>query len=273
MRVILILLFICAAIGADAQEYVWKFKSMDGSRTGCQAITAENADQSVGYFLDGVYISPNGRRFSEGSTVCSVARIVMDAQPEMARVKQVVGHSSMEMPNAKSETMLSRWFVDLLMNKVASLSGKTVDVGICNFGGIRIGMPEGDVMLDDILSMFPFKNNLVYLEMKGSRLRTIFENMAARKFHAVGGVKITVEDKKLTSVLIGGEPLEDDKTYGVATISFLLDGGDSLTLSEGASGICIYDMYVADAVLEHLQALTAEGKSVTGNDIPCVTIK
>jgi 2',3'-cyclic-nucleotide 2'-phosphodiesterase (5'-nucleotidase family) len=44
------------------------------------------------------------------------------------------------------------------MAKVERLAGKKVHVGVGNFGGIRIDMPKGDIILDDMLSMFPFKN-------------------------------------------------------------------------------------------------------------------
>jgi len=273
MRRFLVFILLYVSLTTGAQTYVWKAADMDGSRTGCKAATADNIEQALGRFQGDTYIAPNGKAFQGNTATAAVARIVLDAQPKLAGVKKVIAHSACEMPNAKYETMLSRWFVDIVMEKVARMSGKTVDVGICNFGGIRIGMPQGDVMLDDILSMFPFRNNLVYLELEGWRLRKIFENMAAGKFQAVGGVKIIVEDRKLTSVYVGGEPLDDTRVYGVATISFLLHGGDGLTLSDGASDLNVYDVYVADAVLEHLACLSARGESVKGNDERCVIIK
>ena len=61
--------------------------------------------------------------------------------------------------------------------------------------------------------------------------------------------------------------------YGVATISFLLRGGDGLTLAEHASNLQEYDVAIVDAVLEHIAALTAEGKSIKGSDARYVVIK
>lgn len=273
MRNLLILILGCVCLHAQAQEYSWKHVDMGGTRTGCVAASAENIGQALGYFRGDVYVAPNGKEFQNSSVTAAVADIVLQAQPEMASVKKVIGHSVQTMHTAKHETMLSRWFVDVVMNKVADMSGNKVDVGICNFGGIRVDMPEGDIMLDDILSMFPFKNSLVYLELQGRQLRDVFEKMAKGKFEALGGVRILVENKTLTSVLVGGEPLDDDKVYGVATISFLLHGGDGLTLADGAKNLENYDIYVKEAVLEHLAALTAEGKSVTGNNEVCVTIR
>ena len=138
--------------------------------------------------------------------------------------------------------------------------------------GIPFVGPAGK-LLDDMLSMFPFKNNVVYLEQKGSELRKIFETMAATRFQAIGGVEIVAEDGKLTKALIGGQPIDDEKLYSVATISFLLYGGDSLTLAENAQNMTIYDIPIIDVVLEHIAALNAEGKNITAPSVTHVTIK
>jgi hypothetical protein len=72
---------------------------------------------------------------------------------------------------------------------------------------------------------------------------------------------------------IGGRPVEDDKLYSVATISFLLHGGDGLSLADNAVNIINYDVMIMDAVLERIYALSAEGKSIKGSDVRYVTIK
>ena len=270
----IVLCLLLSAFASHAQEYEWISQLMDGSRTGCVSVSGADVEEAIGKVAeDGTYYAPNGRIFQKGSSVAKVAALVHEAQPEMMRVKTVIGYSDEEMPTSKSESKLSNWFVGIVMDKVASLSGKKVDVGICNFGGIRVNMPAGEVILDDMLSMFPFKNDVVYLELKGSRLRNIFETMAADGFQAVGGVEIVVEDGVLTKALIGGEPIDDDKMYGVATISFLLYGGDSLTLADGAVNLTVYDVQIIEAVLEHVKSLTDAGKHITAPAVKYVTIK
>ena len=159
------------------------------------------------------------------------------------------------------------------MAKTEQLAGKPVHFGVTNFGGIRANMPEGDVILDDMLSMFPFKNSLVYLEMKGSTIRGILENMAATHFQVVGGVRVVVENGKLVSAEIAGESIDDEKTYGVATISFLLRGGDGITMEDGALTIRNYDVDIIDAVLEHVYAETAAGRPIAPKADGRVVIK
>ena len=47
---------------------------------------------------------------------------------------------------------------DALRAKAADYFQMPVEFALTNYGGIRIPMPEGAVTLDDIESMFPFKN-------------------------------------------------------------------------------------------------------------------
>lgn len=257
-----------------AQNYTWKTPRIDGSMTGCKAASAVNADETLGIIgKNGEYTSPSGNVFPANTATAKVAAIVLAAQAEMADIKSVIAYSESEMPELKRECALSNWFVGIIMDKVSELSGKKSDVGICNFGGIRKGMPKGDVLLDDIQSMFPFKNYLAHIEIKGSELRKIFQSMAAGRFQAVAGVKIEVEGGKLLSVMIGDAPLEDEKVYNLATISFLLNGGDGLSLADNAVAVNQYDVLIFDAVIEHINELTKAGKPISAPDVRHVVIR
>ena len=250
---------ICAA----GQDYQWKHVQMDGSRTGCISPSKDNVEEAVGTFRGCRYVSPDGKTYPKRSIVGKTAAIVLDAQPAMARVKDVIGYSTRAMESGYPESPLSNWFVDLLMEQVEKHAGKKVDLGITNFGGIRIDMPQGDIILDDMLSMFPFKNQITYVEHKGSQIRKILETMAAGRFQVLGGVRVVADGGKLVSAEIGGEPIDDDKIYGLATISFLLGGGDGLALEQNAVSVTVFeDINVIDAVLDHVNALTAAGKPV-----------
>ena len=256
------------------QEYSWEAVEMQGGMTGCISPSKDNVPQAVGTFRKGKYIAPNGKVYKKNSIVAKTARAVLDAQPPMARVKDVIGHSTKAMTTDDPESALSNWFIDLLMKKTEQLAGKKVHIGISNFGGIRVDMPEGEIILDDMLSMFPFKNQLAYVEHTGKQIRTILEEMAATRFQVLGGVRVVAEGGRLVSVEIDGEPLDDEKIYGMATISFLLEGGDGLTLSKNATSLTVYkDVQIIDAVLEHLRAETAAGRSVDYSTDGRVVIK
>ena len=272
----LLLICLLMLLGASAfgQEYKWEVVEMDGSRSGCISPSKDNVAEAVGRFEGNKYIAPDGKVYKKNSSVARTARAVLDAQPEMARVKDVIAYSTEAMEAHYPESALSNWFIDLLMKKTVQYSGKKVHVGITNFGGIRIDMPQGDVILDDMLSMFPFKNQLVYAEIRGEQLRQILERMAARRFEVLGGVRVVAEDGRLVSALIDGEPIDDEKVYGLATISFLLNGGDGLSLQDNTLSVEVFDkINIIDAVLEYVSEETKEGRPIEYKTDGRVTVK
>ena len=242
-------------------SYVWERVQMDGSRTGVVCPSAGDVPEALGRMDGRIYVSPSGQVFGPG-IVADVAGVVTDAQTVMAPVKKVVGYSPVAMKAEYPESALSNLFVDRVMDAVGEVSGRKVDVGIVNFGGIRVDMPEGDILVDDIMSMFPFKNTIVYVSLKGSRLREILDGMAADVFQVIGGMRVVASGGKVVSVEVGGEPLEDDRLYGLATISFLLHGGDDLYLGEGVESVSEYPVDIYDVMMAYIKAETAAGREI-----------
>ncbi len=245
----------------SAQEIKWKKVPVTGGLTGVTAPTATNVSEALGSVKGKTYTAPNGRRFRGGATA-EAARLMLEAQPPMAKVKEVVGYCPRPMIEKKPESSLSNFLVDALMAKTAELTGRKVDIGLMNFGGIRIDMPVGDVTVDDIMSMVPFRNHLVYVALKGSDVKRLFEDMAKGPMQVVGGVEVTVGKHQLIDLKVGGESVDDDKIYGLATIDFLLDGGDRIYAARNSVELIQTDMLIYDMVLEHIRNLTAEGKYI-----------
>ena len=259
------------ATDSAAVSFSWKRNKMDGHRTGVTAPTGSNIKEAMGVYDGKQYVAPNGKVFKKGSTP-EVARIMFEAQEVMAPVKEVIGRSAKEMDRYRPQCELSNWFTGFLIEKTAELTDRHVDVAIYNFGGIRTDMPAGDLTVDDIYSMFPFNNSLCYLCLKGSDLRYIFEYLAKTRIQAFSGAKIVVKDHKLQSITINGKPLDDRKFYGVATINFLLDGGDGLFLAKNAKEFIDSGVYVKDALVPYIREMSKENKVVDGELDDRVTI-
>ena len=197
--------------------------------------------------------------FKKGSVV-KAAELLIAAQPEMAYVKEVICYSPKEvLRSTRPQNELSNLIVDRMMIKTAEETGKKVDVGIINFGGIRVDLPQGNVLLDDILSMLPFENYICYVQLKGSDLRNLYKQFAQTGMQVVGGVELTIKDKELVDVKVGGKPLDDKALYGLATIDFLLDGGDDVFCGRNAVDLVLTKTLLRDALLPYLRELGAQG--------------
>ena len=248
------------ACSCHEYTYTWEKYRMDGHRTGVTAPNAENVPQTLGTVNDSIYNAPNGTVWQQGSATYAVANDLIAVQPLMKDLKTVVGNATRDMVAYAPESELSNWWVDTMMADVARLTKKKVDVGVLNFGGIRTSLSQGEILLDDFVSMFPFKNDLVYVALKGSDLQEVFNTIAASRPFVLGGVKMVVKQHQIDTLLVGGKPIDPNKVYGVATVDFLLDGGDGLTVGKNAKELKDTDVRVIDAVLADIYKLQAAGK-------------
>ena len=261
----------CLGVSAQTVDITWEKQAVAGLRTGVVASNASNVEEAMGYVKGKTYYAPNGRKFKGGATR-DVADLLIKAQPAMAKVKQVIGYSTEFMDRVYPECPLYDWFIDELMRATADSLDRKVDIGIANRGGVRIEMPQGEVLYDDIMSMFPFKNNLCYVALKGKDVKVILDQMAASSFQIIGGVKVVAQNGKIISATVNGEPLDDEKVYGVATLNFLLDGGDGYYVAKNALEVLQSNGWLYDTMIPYVQSLTAAGKPIEYENQHWITI-
>lgn len=210
----------------------------------------------------------DGSRTKAGINYCAPAKkvqaIVEAAQPEMAFLKEVIGYSPEAMTKYSPQSPLGNWYADAMLDVTEMLTGTRCDLSVNNLGGVRVDMPQGDVTVEDLLSMFPFKNYVCILEIKGSKLMELFTWMAKTRWQILGGVKIVCNGSRIESVMIGGQPLDKNKIYRVETNSFLLKGGDDMFLEDLAISCEILPEDNYAALLKYLRKSSAEGKQIVG---------
>ena len=104
--------------------------------------------------------------------------------------------------------------------------------------------------------------HVLHVELPGSALIRLMDDVATYGPQCVSGVKMVIADKKVESLEVGGKPVDPKKKYGVATVDFLLDGGDNISVARGASKLIITDVIIGKAIEQYVRNLTAEGKAI-----------
>lgn len=120
------------------------------------------------------------------------------------------------------------------------------DIGIINGGSIRADatINPGPLTRRDVLSILPFKNKVVKLEVTGATLRAALEHGVARsvedaepgRFPQVAGIRFLFDGRRppgsrLVEVSVNGQPLDDRKKYSLAATNFVgLEGGDGYSM-------------------------------------------
>lgn len=130
-------------------------------------------------------------------------------------------------------------------------SATDADVALQNGGGIREGLPKGNITEKDLLSMFPFGNTVVKLSLTGAELKTVLEHSVGYTpesfggFQQVSGVTFTLDrsrpaGSRVSDIKIGGVPIDMAKSYTVATNDFTKSGGDGFDMLKTAKVVGEY---------------------------------
>jgi 5'-nucleotidase len=122
------------------------------------------------------------------------------------------------------------------------------DIGFVNGGSIRADLTyePGVLTKRAVLSILPFNNPVVKVEIMGKTLKQILEHGLARsgpgedtepgRFPQVAGLRFEYDATKpagsrVLAVTVGGSPLDETAKYTIATSDFLVSrGGDGCTM-------------------------------------------
>ena len=141
----------------------------------------------------------------------------------------VVGEVTEYMAARKPESKLSNLLADILQWGGKSYHEK-VDFAVYNMGGIRAAFAKGKVTYGDVVDVAPFENKICFLTLTGKKVRELFAQIAATGGEAVShGVNLVIsKDHKLMDCKLNGMPIDDNKSYRVATLDYLAQGNDKL---------------------------------------------
>jgi 2',3'-cyclic-nucleotide 2'-phosphodiesterase (5'-nucleotidase family) len=144
------------------------------------------------------------------------------------------------------------------------------DVAITNGGGIRADReyPAGTKLTrGDVFAELPFGNKTVKLELTGADIRAALENGFSQietgggRFPQVSGLTVTINPgrppgQRIVSVMAGDAPLDDAKTYTLATNDFVANGGDGYAVFKSAKPLInpIDATLMASQVIDYIAA-------------------
>lgn len=137
-----------------------------------------------------------------------------------------IGESAMELDAEKAP--LLNFLSDFALDRARQLT-PTVDLAVMNKGGIRRDLPKGPITQGEIIMMQPFDNRIVVIEVKGEDLLEALDIMGRRGGDGLSrGMNVTFDPTtgKTVSASLDGKAIDPDKTYRVATIDYLANGGD-----------------------------------------------
>jgi 5'-nucleotidase len=163
----------------------------------------------------------------------------------LKELSRVVGRSSVDLDARSSVGRNQETNVgDLIADSFRAATG--ADVGLMNGGSIRADelIGAGPLTRRDVLSILPFKNRVVKVEVSGATLREMLEHGVARsaedaepgRFPQVSGLRFTFDARRppgsrIIELSVNGKPLDEKKMYTLAASDYIaIDGGDGYSM-------------------------------------------
>ena len=162
---------------------------------------------------------------------------------------------------------------DLCADAYLAMSG--ADIAFVNGGGVRADIPAGEITYGHIIAVHPFGNEMCTVETNGQDILNALEFGASKLpsenggFLQVAGLTYTIDmnvdssvvidengtfvevagEYRVKDVMVGGEPLDVNKTYVLASHNYMLkNGGDGFNMFQD-------DTVILDCVMIDNQVL------------------
>jgi 5'-nucleotidase / UDP-sugar diphosphatase len=178
-------------------------------------------------------------------------RVVAQAEEAIEGGRDICRAGECAMGNLVADAMLAR------------VADQGIDVAIANSGGLRASIDAGDVTMGEVLTVLPFQNTLSTFQVSGEQLMEALENgvsqieEGAGRFPQVAGMTFTFDanqpaGSRVSDVMIAGQPLELEKTYGVVSNNYVRNGGDGYAMFKEAENAYDFGPDLADVTAEFL---------------------
>jgi 2',3'-cyclic-nucleotide 2'-phosphodiesterase (5'-nucleotidase family) len=173
-----------------------------------------------------------------------------------------IGFATQTLTKGFPQSPLSNFTADA-MQQMAEAEWGNVDFAIMNMGGLRSTLSHGTVTLGDLYEIYPFENSLVLVELPGKAVKELFDFLA---FHGgqglSGNIRLVAKKRAVESLTIGGKPLDEHKSYRIATIDSVAEGNDGMVALQQSTKIENSGKQLRDWMIDYIKTLTANNKEI-----------
>ncbi len=133
------------------------------------------------------------------------------------------------------------------------------DFAVMSGGGVRDSIEEGSITYKDVLKVQPFGNTLVYVDMKGSEVEKYLAVVANKQVNSgayaqFSRVSLVADGTGVSAVKINCQPLDAEKTYRIATLSFNATGGDGYPVIDNLPGYVNTGFVDAEVLKQYIES-------------------
>jgi 5'-nucleotidase len=153
-------------------------------------------------------------------------------RPIAAMQNEKVGSSTV----ALSRELMANLISDAMLDATRKMGSVAAFV---NAGGVRAELDAGKLTFAQLVSVQPFENTLVVMDLTGAELAAAMQRGAESGGGMLlpsAGTSYRVADGKVTDIRVAGAPLDPAKTYTVTINNYTAAGGDAHAVLRDAKG-------------------------------------
>ena len=176
-------------------------------------------------FIEGYLIPVNSNQLPEDKQTAALINDYRKIYPELLEVLATVNEPLMRKYNQESD--IGNLLTDYMREAAQS------DIAFLNSGAIRADFNTGDVTLEQLINVYPFKDNLTVIELTGNQIEELIEYSLTLPYGIgqVSGLEIKYDSslnpmKRVTDIKVDGKGLIAGKKYTVSVSGYLAKGGD-----------------------------------------------
>jgi 2',3'-cyclic-nucleotide 2'-phosphodiesterase (5'-nucleotidase family) len=156
---------------------------------------------------------------------------------------------------------LGNLMADILFEETKKANNQDIDFAILNYGGIRVpSLAKGNIKILDAYNLMPFENYIGYLELNAMQVQALADSICNKGGWPISHITFIMKAKKATNIYINQIPLNQNKTYKIAIIDYIANGGDGMTFLKSVpyynTGILFRDAIINYFKAQH-QAINA----------------
>ncbi len=149
---------------------------------------------------------------------------------------------------------------DLAVMIAQAMMEKThADFAVLNAGGVRDSLPAGVITYKDVLTVHPFGNTIVTVDMTGKEVLAYLAvaakmSVGSGAFAQFAGIQLSIVSGEVKQARIRGADIDPAKTYRMAINNFTASGGDGYPKLVGHPGYVDSGFVDADVLQSFIAA-------------------
>jgi len=229
--------FVFFCLGCSTKKS-YRIVEVQGSRVEMDSTWDENADSKMIELVDSY-------------------KNILDAEMNIE-----IGIADKTLTKAYPQGSLSNFSADII-KEFAEKKWGNIDFAIVNNGGIRSSLNKGVITIGNLFDIYPYDSQIVQLDLSAQTVHELFSFLALIGGEALSKeVQLVIKDRKVKTLLINDQPVDETKIYRVATIDFLAEGNDGMIALRQAERYTDSNLILRNVVIEYIKEKSEQGKFI-----------